>query len=190
MKKTDIIIGIDPDIDQSGVATITTATGIVTAQRMRFPDLLDHLASEHGKAAMGGLTLAVHVEAGWLNTSNWHTNRRMGANYNAAIGQAVGRNQAAGMKLLEMCRHMGMDAFAVRPLQKTMRVGSGTQQMWGGTDGKVRADELERLLADNGLYMPKGRTNQDERDAVLIALRAAGYAIYPRKVFARQAHIN
>ena len=114
----------------------------------------------------------------------------MGANYNAAIGQAVGRNQAVGMKLLEMCRHMGMDAFAVRPLQKTMRVGSVTQQMWGGTDGKVRADELERLLADNGLYMPKGRTNQDERDAVLIALRAAGYAIYPRKVFARQAHIN
>lgn len=190
MKKTDIIIGIDPDIDQSGVATITTATGIVTTQRMRFPDLLDHLASEHGKAAMGGLKLAVHVEAGWLNTSNWHTNRRMGANYNAAIGQAVGRNQAVGMKLLEMCRHMGMDAFAVRPLQKTMRVGSGTQQMWGGTDGKVRADELERLLADNGLYMPKGRTNQDERDAVLIALRAAGYAIYPRKVFAQQAHIN
>ena len=107
-----------------------------------------------------------------------------------AVGQAVGRNQAVGMKLLEMCRHMGMDAFAVRPLQKTMRVGSGTQQMWGGTDGKVRADELERLLADNGRYMPKGRTNQDERDAVLIALRAAGYAIYPRKVFARQAHIN
>ena len=183
MKKQDIIIGIDPDIDQSGVATITMAMGSVTAQRMRFPDLIDHLASEHNKATMGGLTLAVHVEAGWFNTSNWHTNRRMGANYNAAIGQAVGRNQAVGMKILEMCGHIGVEAHAVRPLPKTMRVGSGTLPMWGGADGKVRADELGRLLAGCGLRMPKGRTNQDERDAVLIALRGAGYVICPRKCF-------
>lgn len=181
MKKQDIIIGIDPDIDQSGVATITRATGSVAAQRMRFPDLIDHLASEHNKATMGGLTLTVHVEAGWLNTSNWHTNRRMGANYNAAIGQAVGRNQAVGMKLLEMCEHIGVTAYAVKPLPKTMRAGSGTLPMWNGADGKITSDELAQLLARNGLGTPKGRTNQDERDAVLIALRGAGYAIYPSK---------
>lgn len=179
MSKEDVIIGIDPDIDRSGVAVLWTNERIMRVDKMRFPDMLDYIAKEAGNARSGGKTVAVYVEAGWLNASNWHVRPGMGARYNASIGQAVGRNHAVGMKALEMLVHMGVPASAVRPLPKTMRAGRGTISMWKGKDGKITEGELAGLLARNRIKASPARMNQDQRDAALIALRAAGACIFP-----------
>lgn len=175
----DIIIGIDPDIDRNGVAVLRTAERSMRVDKLRFPDMLDFVAREAREAEAEGKSVSVWVEAGWLNASNWHARPGMSANYNASIGQAVGRNQAVGMLALQMLTHMSVPASPIRPLPKVMRVGSSTVPMWSGRDGKVTANELAQLLARHNITVSPPRMNQDQRDAVLIALRGADIPVVP-----------
>lgn len=179
MKKIDIIIGIDPDIDRSGVAVLRTEARSMRVDKLRFPDMLDFVAREAREAAAEGKSVAVWVEAGWLNPSNWHTRPGMSANYNASIGQAVGRNQAVGMLAIQMLQHMGIPASPIKPLPKVMRVGRSTIQMWSGRYGKATATDLAQLLQAHGISATPARMNQDQRDAALIALRGAGIHVVP-----------
>ena len=154
----DHIIAIDPDAAKSGVAHLHTSTRKLEVTNLDFGTLLDylqHAKSEHIKA---NDKLVVVVEAGWLIKSNWHLHRGDNTRIASAKGNSAGRNHETGRKIVEMCKHYGIDVVEHLPLRKC----------WKGKDGKITQDELEALTGFSG------RTNQDARDAALLAWYYSG----------------
>lgn len=158
MTKYDMIIGIDPDKDKSGVAVLSFAKGLsLQLTNLTFPKLLDFLQKEKGKAGENGL--CVVVEAGWaVKKSNFHNAQGFRAQ---KIAKDVGANHETGRKIVEMCRHYGIEVTERTPLRKC----------WRGRDGKITAEELEAFTGYGR------RSNQDARDAALIAWTFAGLPI-------------
>ena len=71
-QKPERIIGIDPDVDKSGVAELHTPTGRLEATTLCFPDLMDYLRHIKANFSDKGEKVLVIVEAGWMNATNWH----------------------------------------------------------------------------------------------------------------------
>jgi hypothetical protein len=147
------IIAIDPDLEKSGVCIINR--GELSLHSLSFSQVVDMLGEQNKEDTI------VLVEAGWLNKSNWHlhpTYNNMAADIRKAakIGERIGQNQAVGMKLLEMARHLGLEAIEFKPLAKC----------WRGPNKKITHEEFCRVTGYS-----KKRSNQDERDAGLIAWR-------------------
>ena len=103
----------------------------------------------------------VVIEAGWLNKSNWHLHRGFSIAKAAEVGRATGRNHQTGILIAEMCDYLGVPYVLRKPLRK----------VWQGKDGKITAKELSVFT---GL---RGRTNQEGRDAALLAWCEAGLPI-------------
>lgn len=164
--KEDIIIGIDPDVGMSGVARLDVEPRKVWADHLPFPLLIDYVLTIKEVARMKKKNLVVYVEAGWLNTSHWHISARDTRSSAAAKGNAVGRNHETGRKLIEMLQHYGIDVREQRPLKK----------VWRGNDGKITHSEISSICG-----WDKRRSNQEERDAMLIAWNASGLPIKLRK---------
>lgn len=164
LPRTDYIIGIDPDSDRSGVALLVRADASLVLQTLPFPELLDYVKGVNDRARMiENKTLLVVVEAGWLNdTANYHGYHR--DRRGEKIARDVGRNQETGRKILEMCRHWGVNCSEVAPLP--LRIGK--LQLWKGKDGKITHEEFSALTG-----FARARTNQEERDAALIAWNTA-----------------
>lgn len=150
------IIGIDPDIDKSGVCCLNTATRQVEVSTLNFPDLLDYLAEYEHKAGV-----VVVVEAGWKNAiTNYHTGTYGRVAQKVAL--SVGRNQQVGHCIVQMCKHWGIEVVEKAPLRK----------MWKGPDRKITQEELAAFVQN----LPS-RTNQEIRDAVLLSWDYAGFPI-------------
>lgn len=141
-----MLIGIDPDVDKSGVAAKSNRT--IQLQSLKFFDLFDFLRVNKESITK------VRIEASWLIKHNWHTKANGSAAINARIGNNAGSNHEAGRKIVEMCQYLSIPFEEVKPLKK----------LWKGKDGKITHDELARLT-----QLPK-RTNQEERDACLLIL--------------------
>lgn len=163
----DIIIGIDPDIEKNGVAFYERITKRLKATTLTYPHLLDYLRQENKKALEVGLNLIVIIEAGWLNKTHWHLSPRDSRQKCAKIGNDVGRNHETGRKIAEMLDHWGITYQLIKPLP----LKTGGINLWKGKDGKITAEELKEMT---GLT---GRTNQEARDAALIAWWSAGEQI-------------
>jgi len=161
MKKYDYIIGIDPDVDKSGCAFLETKTKRLETTSLTFPLLLDYLIQEKKNAEQCETSIIVIVEAGWLNKSNWHLRNNDGKRVAAAKGNSTGRNHEVGRKIIECAKHYGFEVFEQRPLKKA----------WKGKDGKITHEELQYFT---GIM---GQTNQESRDAALIAWNHAGLPI-------------
>lgn len=140
-------IAIDPDTDKNGVATIWD-TDEITAQRLSFAEML-HYIKEQAKNAP---SLVVVVEAGWVHKKS---NFRSTASKHAAekIAKNVGANHQVGKILVECLQWEGVQVVEEPPLKKC----------WRGSNGKITQEELFNVTGF------KGRTNQEERDAVLLA---------------------
>ena len=164
MRKPDIIVGIDPDAERNGVATLYTQSKRIVTQSLTFPNTLDYLRYILRQAEITQQQLIVVIEGGWLNKGNWHLISAESNARAAAKGNAVGRNHETGRKLAEMCQHWGITHDVVKPL--TLHIKG--RAIWRGKDGKITHDELAALT---GI---KGKTNQEERDAALIAWNYAG----------------
>ena len=145
--KANIIIGIDPDIEKNGVALVNRVTREVELYNMTFCELIDWLEVEVPQNKVH-----IVVEAGWLNESVWHI-KGMGINRAASVGKAVGRNHQTGINIADMAEHMGFDVVRRKPLRKC----------WKGHDGKITHAEIAYFT---GI---KQRTNQETRDALLLA---------------------
>ena len=65
---------------------------------------------------------------------------------------------------MEFCKYYDMPYEEKKPLTKC----------WAGKDGKISAEELEMLLDGMGIQPLKTRTNQEKRDAALLALDRSG----------------
>lgn len=177
------IVGIDPDCggtpDEEGIAT-KGGCGVcllsvdwtghsqpkveVKIETWSLVEIITYIAATEANAK----TIIV-IEASWLNksaTANWHINQKFSSKKNAAIGYDVGRCHEVGRKIIEACRYYGVPYEAKRPLRK----------IWKGKDGKITDEEIRRFIP-----IKKGRTNQEERDAALLAW---DFARMPIKIFA------
>lgn len=157
--KYDNIIAIDPDKDKSGVAFLKPATRQLEVTNLAFPLLLDYLKHAQSVQAETRETLVVVVEAGWMvRKSNFHEAQGRRAE---KIAKDVGANHETGRKIIEMCQHYGIPTVQHAPLVKC----------WKGKDRKITHEELSCFT---GL---QGRTNQDARDAALLAWTFSGLPI-------------
>lgn len=152
--KDTLVIGIDPDSVKSGIGAFYHSK-LTACEALAFPDLEKKL-----KALMNVYKyeeVEIYVEAGWLNSGNWHLSKAKSKAMAAAIGQNTGACHQTGKLIIEWCRKNFPEAqvYEVKPFRK----------YWKGKDGKITAEELEQQI---GQPLPK-RTNQEMRDAVLIA---------------------
>lgn len=154
--KADIIIGIDPDVNKSGVGVVNSK-GEVEVFSFTFPELIEHLKLS---AQLKDCTVVV-VEASWKISTNWHTGRGDSIRTAARKGKDAGRCHEVGRKIVECAQYYGLEVVERLPLKK----------IWKGKDGKITDEEIKA-------FMPiQGRTNQEERDAALLAWDYAGLPI-------------
>lgn len=157
-----IVIGIDPDVDGSGVGVINKETKTVTKAQLALPQLVEYLRRQHTMSS----SLMVYVEAGWMNGGNRHLQNK-GQWHAAKIGEQVGRNHQMSKLIGEFCEYHGIPYTFVRPLTKH----------WHGKDGKITHEELMSLIEGSGLTIEKCRTNQEMRDAILLAMDHSNIAL-------------
>ena len=162
--KADIIIGIDPDVSKSGVGVVSSK-GEVEVFSFTFPELIEHLKLS---AQLKDCTVVV-VEASWKISTNWHTGRGDSIRTAARKGKDAGRCHEVGRKIVECAQFYGLEVVEKLPLKK----------IWKGKDGKITDEEIKA-------FMPiQGRTNQEERDAALLAWDYAGLPIRIRTIKAK-----
>lgn len=139
-----MIIGIDPDVDKSGVAV--KEDGEYNLYSLSFWDLFEFLSQTRPKLVV--------IEGGWLNAKS---NFRFAKSTSIAsrMGKNVGENHAVGKKIVEMCEYLGLEHKVVKPLQK----------VWKGKDGKITHEEVVKHFK-----IKKKKTNQEERDALLLII--------------------
>lgn len=159
LQRPHIIIAIDPDAEKNGVATLTINTRKLNLQTLSFPETLDYLLYLKRQCEVTNEPYIVVIEAGWLNKGNWHLINAESHARAAAKGNSVGRNHETGRKLVEMCEHWHIPHDTQKPL--ILRIKG--RNIWKGRDGKITHEELAAFAGITG------RTNQEERDAALIA---------------------
>lgn len=71
--KYDRVIGIDPDVNKSGVTELHVETRMLNIASLSFPDLMDYLQYMKKKFVDKGENVIMVIEAGWKRQSNWHT---------------------------------------------------------------------------------------------------------------------
>ena len=151
--KIKTIVAVDPDIRKSGVTMLDVQTKSIELYAMPFPELIDFIYSLSDKESV-----IIAVEAGWLNQkSNFHGYY---GNRGERIAKDVGANHETGKKIVEMCEHKEYSVSLVKPLGKR----------WSGSGGKITHDELKSVLNQRKIVLNRKRTNQDERDSILIAI--------------------
>lgn len=167
MKKADIIIGIDPDVDLSGVAWLHPKTRILETYKMDLPELLCYLSKAKTIYEEKYYKVSIVVEASWGNSHNYHLNemhiedKKKEKRIAAKTGYNVGRNHQVGIDICKYARSIGFDVIEHTPLRKG----------WKGCNGKITHVELKYFT---GI---EGKTNQEERDAALLAWNYAGLPI-------------
>ena len=135
-------IGIDPDINKSGLA-ITMNGALVRVEARTFFDLCEILNSAKNIARDVGAMLMVTIEAGWLiKKQNWHP--AQGGGVRDKIAKNIGENHAAGKLIARWCDEAGIPYELVPPR------------------GKVKSARFKRLTGWNK------RANQDMRDAAML----------------------
>ena len=163
--KHNWIIGIDPDVSKSGVASLEIKTHHIEAGSLSFPQLMDYLQDIVKTREITGQSVVVVVEAGWLNEiSNYHTKAdRTGQR----IAKNVGANHEVGKKIVEMAKHYGLEVIEQKPYAKC----------WRGKDRKITQDELNEITQNAGLGQLDRCVSQDVRDAVLMTILFANLPI-------------
>lgn len=159
----DIIVGIDPDVDKSGYAVLKRdERKVTTLEALGFFQLQSYLTALADRARNLDVSLVVVVEASWMIQANWHVNQYDRRNRAAAKGYDVGRNHQVGKLIVEMCKVNDIPVVEHIPLRKC----------WSGKDRKITHEELIQFCPfDNK------RTNQEERDAALLAWCFADFPI-------------
>lgn len=154
-----IIIGIDPDIDKSGVCVLDPKERHVQATVASFPDLVSYFEKQ---SKQSDIDTTVVVEAAWMhNKTNWHMTPKDSKRVAAAKGYSVGQNHQTGKLICEMARAYGLKVVEHIPLVKC----------WKGKDRKITDAEIKTFIPI------QGRTNQESRDAALLAWVFAGLPI-------------
>lgn len=161
MKRNGFLVGIDPDVSKSGFALLDCeAREFTQVEALTFPAVVDRFA-ELAAMKADSKDIIVVMEDSDLAT-NWHYNSRDSKAVSAAKGRSVGLCHATARHLKECAENFGLEVVMMKPLRK----------FWKGRDGKITHDEA--------LYFMRGlpkQTNQESRDAALLAWAYADYPI-------------
>lgn len=139
MPQNKNLVGIDPDIDKSGVAFSNGE--LIELKNLTFFELFEYLKT------LGSRTekLYIYIECGYLNQSNWHKRADRSSAFNAKVGERTGANFETAKKIVEMCEYLKLQHFKIKP-----------------TRTKVKASFFKSLT---GI---QSRTNQEQRDAYML----------------------
>lgn len=111
-KDAQIIIGIDPDLEKSGVA--------ILGSDLQLKNLTFHETVELFRNEQDSIKKVV-IEAGWENKK---ANFRVGGNHsrqvNEQISRRVGMNHATGILLAEIAQAMGIAVLLVKPTKSKL----------------------------------------------------------------------
>ena len=138
------IIGIDPDVDKSGVCIVNNMLQI---KRLTTMDLVDLFVLIESMSDCRDIK--VIVEAGWKNKTNFHVGAMDNAWKSAKIGSHVGANHEIGRQIIKFCEKVGIECHAIKP-----------------KGHKMSALDFKRISGWTK------RTNQEMRDAYKIILEA------------------
>ncbi|MCH7309205.1 hypothetical protein MMO38_13850 [Acinetobacter sp. NIPH 1852] len=134
----DLIIGIDPDLDKSGVA-LKGSQGLAL-YNLTFVELKNLIEKEYA------VIKKVVVEAGWLNEkANFHYRPKQTKSAGERIAKNVGENHATGKLITQLIESMGIPVQLVKP-----------------TRSKLSSDDFKRITG-----WPQ-RSNQEQRDAAML----------------------
>ena len=143
-------IGVDPDVDKSGIAIIENAK--LRTLSMDFIQFYEWIK------IIGEKIEVVNVEASWLISHNYTSKGTLGTRLNMA--NKVGANHQIGKEIVKALELLGIKYKLVRPLKK----------IWKGTNGKITHKELINIWQVQKLNFDQKQTNQEERDAALLIL--------------------
>lgn len=141
----NIFIGIDPDVEKSGVAFYERESKHLELSNLTFFEVFDYFAFLKQNKKENNLTVV--IEAGWLNKSNWHIKLSQNNNVSAQIGQRTGANHEVGKKIIEMCKYLELKYEIVKP-----------------TKSKISHEMFKKLTNI------VGKTNQEQRDAGMLVI--------------------
>jgi hypothetical protein len=114
------------------------------------------------KSIKNGLTVLIVVEHSSYTAHNWHMKGHTNRAVSSRMGYDVGRCHRTGELIEEMCENLALEHLKQPPLLKC----------WKGQDRKITHEEIVKIT---GLIAK--RTNQEERDAILLAWAVAGIPI-------------
>ena len=126
-----LIIGIDPDLDKSGVA-IWASDKTLKLECLNLPELVGFFTANKNEIEK------VVIEAGWLiKKSNWHGGAKLGIAEKKA--KNVGENHATGKHIECFARAIGLNVQLLKP------------------QGKKTHDEFVRITGYEGRTNPEKR---------------------------------
>ena len=162
-----LLIGIDPDTKASGWACIDLSDRTVHLETLPFMDILALLTEWRREVDDHYLDEAYSyrfvVEDIWRVAHNWHVSPRDNRLTISKKGYHIGRCSMVGQLIYEAIGAHFFPRIAQPPLRK----------VWRGIDGKISHAELLELCEKHDLKLPPSKqkqTNQEERDALLLAL--------------------
>lgn len=165
------IVGIDPDSKASGVATLDLEKRKLLLSTQPFYSLTDMLQDiKDSDVELKGRKTLVVIENAYNTSHNWHYNPKDTRGTIAKKGYCVGLC-AQTYHLIRQCLEMkGLDFIEQLPLTK----------IWRGSGGKITHEELVGHCKRNRVILHPSsakRSNQEERDAALLALLHIGTRI-------------
>ena len=151
--KHDIVIGVDPDVEGSGVAILSDRR--LTTCRKTLPEL-----TEYFRTYSMWNSVVVVVEAGWMNPSNQHIKGNEKARYASKVGEKIGRCHEIARQIVEFCKFYKIPYVEKFPLKK----------IWQTSTGKIGHKQLLSLCKGSGVTYEFETKDQEQRDAALLAL--------------------
>jgi len=141
---SEFTIGIDPDLDKNGVALVQ-GKKIIDLHAMPFPELLEF--AELWKAQATFILEDVNFD------KTTYPRVKVSPAGMRKIAQDVGKVKGTAYQLFACLEHMGCNVKKVQPLRGPVK--------------KRAKDDAEYF---NKIYGWVGRSNQDKRDAAMLAL--------------------
>ena len=169
-----LLVGIDPDTKASGWAVIDLSDRTVHLETLPFMDILALLTE--GRREMDehyvdeAYSYRFVVEDIWRVAHNWHVSPRDNRLTISKKGYHIGRCSMVGQLIYEAIGAHFFPRIAQPPLRK----------VWRGADGKITHSELLELCEKHDLILHPSnqkQTNQEERDAGLLAIHHLGTPI-------------
>ena len=148
-------IAIDPDTHRSGVAIYdTNHKSLISLSLDLFP-LLDFILNMRGDNPL------LIIEHSLLISHNFTAhNAKTNINVSTKIANYVGQNHCIANVFIKFCIHNNIQYKTVKPLKKC----------FGVKGKKITHKQLLAIKELSDLGFNKKTTNQEERDAILLAL--------------------
>lgn len=147
MSSKTIWIGIDPDVEKSGVSV--WKDGVLELYNLKFFELYSKLHFWIVGANVMNRPIKVRIEAGWLNKkTNWHDEKK-GIRVASKIGSYVGANHEVGRKIAEMCEYFKVDYELCVP--KSSKVDAATFKKITKYEGRTNPEQRDAGILVYGL---------------------------------------